>query len=198
MTSKIFFDFLNSSKCEYVVFDIYVSNNETILNVFVSPHSFNETVFYLESKSIKLQPINEHCLYGMKKILLFKGRDFVCHIFSRPAIKSLDCSWVPLNKIVQEQFLLNRVKNHDYYFLSPADEFFYLICKNVFNNRFKGFDKLDVERIKYLKKMNCTKSKDVYQMFESVFFKFTPELIDFVNNNQFDSIFASYVSFKDY
>lgn len=196
--NKILFNLLNANKCQYVVFDIDSREKQQVYYLFILHSDFDKTLSLMNANNIRISVLNDYCLYGLKKIRIIEIDNNIYYLFERPSTRSLDNSWVPFNKIVESNFLNNRLVRAEIPILSHTDEFFYLICKNVFNNRDKGFDKKDLRRIEELKSEVDLRENPLVEMFGSVFYKFLPVLIELIESGRFDIIYINYLSFVGY
>lgn len=116
------------------------------------------------------------------------------------AFRSLDKGqWIPLDQIIQESAWKNKKferlnDNFGYWTLSYEDEFICLIARSIFDK--KEFQSGYISKIDEL--LNVIDKEDVLQKLNRVFFKFTPYLVEYVEDKDYDNIIKNYLEFKEY
>jgi len=116
------------------------------------------------------------------------------------AVRSLDAGqWIPLDQSIQESAWKNRrfeQLNEDfgYWTLSYEDEFVSLVARSIFDK--KEFQSGYVKRIDELS--SIIEKLNVIEKLNMVFFKFTPFLMDYIDNKDYENIIKNYLEFKDY
>ncbi len=116
------------------------------------------------------------------------------------AVRSLDAGqWIPLDQSIQKSAWKNRrfeQLNEDfgYWTLSYEDEFVSLVARSIFDkNEFQsGYVKRIDELSSIIEKLN------VIEKLNTVFFKFTPFLMDYIVNKDYENIIKNYLEFKEY
>jgi len=150
------------------------------------PHPFRNDVFLYEVDRFEFK-------YNNNNNILF---DLNFQI----VVRSLDAGqWIPLDQKIQESAWNNRRfekidEEFRYWTLSYNDEFVTLIARSVFDK--KVFLKGYINRIEELK--NKIEVNDVKEKLELVFFKYTPYLLEQIENKDYDNIIKNYLQFKEY
>ena len=139
-------------------------------------------------------------LYNMPEFefwRMFKGKELIVDVTYRLCCKSLMPNlWIPLDDYIQEYLWENRKFDmvNNWWVLDDNTQFVYLVVrsildKNSFSERYK---KEIIERKNNIDKLI------VANMFEVIFFKFTPLLMEMIDNDNYGDIYRKYVSFADY
>ncbi len=205
------FNLLNESKLNYIL--LRNIDNELPISLTVGKdidilvHKKDEKEFIDFFNTHKYQKIkhpheNNIFLYGVNKFQFIhnKFNNILFDLNFQIAVRSLDSGqWIPLDQIIQESAWENRrfEKVDDkfgYWTLSYNDEFITLLARSI-------FDKREFQQ-GYINRINELYSKididDVVEKLNMVFFKFTPYLLEMIENKDFDNIINKYLTFKEY
>lgn len=116
------------------------------------------------------------------------------------AVRSLDKGqWIPLNQIIQESAWKHKrfeqlSNDFGYWTLSYEDEFICLVARSIFDK--KEFQSGYINRIDEILKV--IDKEDVLQKLNMVLFKFTPYLMKFIEEKDYDNIIKNHLEFKEY
>lgn len=146
--------------------------------------------------------INNTYLYGVDKFeFIYNSKTEVLFDLNfQIAVRSLDAGqWIPLDQEIQNSAWENRTfykdeNNFSYWKLSYEDEFICILARAIFDK--ESMDKGYRKRISQL--FNIIEKDKVVNKLEKIFFKFTPYLIKYIENNQYDEIKKNYINFKEY
>lgn len=141
-------------------------------------------------------------LYGVDKFEFKynKSNNILFDLNFQIAVRSLDAGqWIPLDQTIQESAWKNkRFKqlgdDFGYWTLSYEDEIVCLVARAIFDK--KEFQKGYIKRINELIKIIDIDS--AIAKFNTVFFKFTPNLITYIKNQKYDEIIKNHLQFKEY
>ena len=104
--------------------------------------------------------------------------------------------WVSVHESIQESMWRNKIRINRFwkYQPSPTDLVVHLICHSIFDKKeFKN------KHIKEIEKNLPTIDKERYViLMELIFFKFTPHIISYIEEKNYDAIIKNYLQFKDY
>lgn len=115
-------------------------------------------------------------------------------------VRSLDAGqWIPIDKIIQKSAWQSKryekkKEDFEYWTLGFEDEYCVLIARSIFDK--KEFQDVYINRIEEL--YNKINPNDVFERLSKIFFKFTPYLIEYLSNKEYNSIINNYISFKEY
>ncbi len=140
-------------------------------------------------------------LYGVNKFEFFiNSHNILFDLNFQIAVRSLDAGqWIPLDQSIQESAWTNRrfeqlSEGFGYWTLCYEDEFISLVARSIFDK--KEFQSGYIKRIKEL--VGLIDKEDVVEKLNMVFFKFTPYLMDYINQNDYENIIKNYLEFKEY
>lgn len=204
-----FFDKVNASKIDYIL--VRNINNELPYALKIGKDidllvKYNDrkkiTQFLTENhyKKINHPHKNGIFLYGVKPFEMFINSDNVLiDLNYQLTCRSLNAGeWLPLDQKIQVSAWKNRffIKNNGLHCfrLGVDDEFVTLVARAIFD---KGiFQTTYINEInEYLEKIN---KQNVIAKLELIFFKYTPLLLEQIQNNEYGSIIENYLSFKEY
>lgn len=174
--------------------DILVSKSDEKKFIYFFHNNNYQTIDHPFKYDIFLYGVNRfEFKYNYNNNILF---DLNCQI----AVRSLDAGqWIPLDQTIQESAWKNKrfeQLNDDfgYWTLSYEDEFICLIARSIFDK--KEFQNGYIQRINEL--INLINKDDVVAKLNMVFFKFTPYLMKYIENQNYDEIIKNYLQFKEY
>ncbi|AGF78801.1 hypothetical protein UWK_02261 [Desulfocapsa sulfexigens DSM 10523] len=104
--------------------------------------------------------------------------------------------WVSVHQEIQKSIWKNKKRVQDIWFFQPdnTDLAIHLICHSIFDKR-----EFRRKHIKELETITPYIDFDKYRhLLTLIFFKFTPYLIKLIENKDYESVFASYMMFKEY
>ena len=141
-------------------------------------------------------------LYGVDKFeFKYNNKNNILFDLSfQIAVRSLDAGqWIPLDQTIQESAWKNKRfeqlgDDFGYWTLSYEDEIVCLVSRAIFDK--KEFQKGYIKRINKLIKLIDIDS--TIAKFNTVFFKFTPNLITYIKNQKYDEIIKNHLQFKEY
>ena len=173
------------------------------IDVLVSDGSGEAAEVVLSSMNFKLvrHPHRfDKRLYNLPKFRFYKNPHGVYLDVSRKlCCRSLDAGqWIPLDESIQTRaWEARRTVQYGALtcdMLSPEVEFVSLLCRCVFDKR--TFPPAYVSRIFELYKV--VNKEELLGLLQLVFFKFSPRLIEFIDQKKTESIICSYFQFREY
>ena len=209
---KSIFRFLNQSKLNYIItwninselpsslkvgkdIDILISKNDEkkYINFF---HSHN---YQMTNHPFKYDIF----LYGVDRFeykYLNKDNSIDFDVVFQLAVRSLDAGqFIPLDQTIQESAWKNKrfeklSDDFGYWTLSYEDELVCLTARAIFDKReFKsGYIKRINELLKLIDKT------EVLEKLNMIFFKYTPYLFKYIEDQNYNEIIKNYLMFKEY
>jgi hypothetical protein len=136
--------------------------------------------------------------YGATECSMLENRNqVITDIFCELCVKSLMGNiWIPLDRHINEHIWDKRQfdEENGWWIMDEETRFVYMISRRIFD---KGcFNEVYIQDIKKCKDM--LNRATVISMLEKIFFKFTPELIRLVTNDDYEQIISHYIRFCDY
>jgi len=165
--------------------------------------SFKEFFKKIGYNPIKHPLANNVFLYGVDRFeYMYANKNN--HILIDPCFqlvcRSLNAGeWIPLDQIIQESAWHNRRfveqnNNLSYWSLSYDDEFITLIARSIFDKR--TFAQGYIKRIEEI--YSLISLDNVNKKMNLIFFKFTPLLLQLIENREYSDLVDRYIKFKDY
>ena len=205
------FTLLNKQKLNYILMrninDELPSTLEIGKDIDILVYKKDEKQFVNFFKANNYETINHPFKYG---IFLYgvdrfefkynNNNNILFDLNFQIAVRSLDAGqWIPLDQSIQESAWKNRrfeQLNEDfgYWTLSYEDEFVSLVARSIFDK--KEFQSGYVKRIDELS--SIIEKLNVFEKLNMVFFKFTPFLMDYIDNKDYENIMKNYLEFKEY
>jgi|SaaInlStandDraft_6_1057023.scaffolds.fasta_scaffold75642_2 hypothetical protein len=140
-------------------------------------------------------------LYGVNKFEFFvNSANVLFDLNFQIAVRSLDAGqWIPLDQSIQESAWKHKRfeqlgEDLGYWTLSYEDEFVSLVARSI-------FDKKEFQsgyRIRINELVGLIDKEDVVEKLNMVFFKFTPYLLSYIEQNDYENIIKNYLEFKEY
>lgn len=208
---KLLFKKLNNSRVNYILIknigkelpnNLEVSKDIDILVWEEDKEKFhsvmNEIAVKINHPYSKLNGWSN--LYGMPDFEFWrmnKGSDLIIDVSYRLCCKSLMPNyWIPLDNYIQEYLWNNKIfdRENDWYILDDNTEIVYLIVRSIFDK--KVFIDSYKKEIMYLK--NVVDICIVEKMLNLIFGKFTKCLLEKIFNDDYDTIYRTYIVFRDY
>ncbi len=204
------FTLLNKNKLEYIL--LRNINNELPNGLEVGKDidilvKYEDRIklldFFKENKFTEITHphTNNIFLYGVNKFKFLKNQEnLLFDLNFQLTVRSLDAGqWIPLDQIIQESAWNNRRleqlgNDFGYWTLSYEDEFVVLVARSIFDK--KEFQSGYINRINELKKL--TDENDVIKKLNMIFFKFTPYLMEYIEDKNYQTIIKNYLEFKEY
>ena len=204
-----FFNLLNSYQINYVL--LRNIDNELPFNfkgnkdIDILVHSDSKGDLYnmMREKGWKklLHPLSNRddykFLYAMDEFDFFSNTKLNIDVCYQLACRSTNKGeWMPLDKKINSSVWENKQKDNKFhwYTMNTEDQLIHLLCRCIFDKK--------MFPVGYLNKINelyfIAKKKILYCKLELIFFKFTPYLIDHINNNDFADIIVKYLQFTKY
>jgi hypothetical protein len=205
------FQLLNKSKLNYILMrninDEIPSKLKTgkDIDILISKKNYGKFInFFKDNQYKKISHPHKYdtFLYGVDKFE-FKynaNNKIIFDLNFQIAVRSLDAGqWIPLDQVIQKSAWKNKrfeQKNEDfgYWTLSHEDEMVCLIARSI----------LDKEEFKdgYINRINelydLIDKENIMKKLNLIFFKFTPDLIGYIENKQYSKIIQNYIQFKEY
>ena len=190
---------MNKSDIAYRIFEI----RPQIVTFIVSNSDYNKLCKVLADQSdIKelIHPYSEKLgytyLYQMKPFKLFEYNGvFIEFYFQVPCMSLTEKTWIPLHKSIQERvWSVKEYNSEGNPVIDSLCYSIYRLCWAVFKNEY--FTDYDVDIIKNSKeRLNSEISE---KLLEEVFFKFTKQMLHYINNDQYADIIPEYYKFTGY
>ena len=203
------FQILNLEKIDYVL--IRNTNNEIPFNlnhtkdidILVNFSSRDMLLKILKEYGFKKKLHPERFfikLYGVNDFEKFKSKGGVLlDINYQFCVQSLqENMFVPLDKVIQDNIWHHKSNitfdTVSVPFMGPNEYFITYFSRLLFKNKkFDNWSKSELSNV-----FNNCNHKLMMQYFRLVFFNFSNTLFSLIKNNQFDEIYAKYISFKEY
>lgn len=204
-----FFKLLNESSIQYVLLrninDELPHKFDGSKDIDILIHQDNKNEFYKFMKDNswkkKLHPLeaagNFNFLYAMDKFDFFTKTGINLDICYQLACRSTNADeWMPLDQLIYDSIWSNRKKNSEYpwYEMCREDEIVHLLARCIFDK--KKFLEGYINRISEL--FNLADKNEIIKRLDKVVFKFTPILMELLNNCQYDKIIREYLEYTDY
>ena len=138
-----------------------------------------------------------HFTYGLEKCQFWEKKNFYIDICSRLCVKSLTPrTWVPLDEKINSRIWEKSSWNKDLgcACLDEKTLFVYLFARAVFDKR--EFSAKYIEEIE--KRKELLGEPEVRDLLSCVFYKFTEELVQLVENGMYEKIVSKFLTFRDY
>lgn len=124
-------------------------------------------------------------------------QNFYVDVSEKLACKSLSPKmWIPLDNVINESIWHNRVfdEKNQWWIMDEENIAVYLLIRSVFDKHvFKKEYIVEIEKRKEL-----FQKEPVIEKLKTVFFSYTPRLLDLVQEKRYDEIFSDYVGFDEY
>lgn len=143
---------------------------------------------------------NDIRLYGVDAFKMYKNPvGLLIDINFQAVVRSLDQGqWIPLDQSIQRDIWLNRqcasIGTERVPVPAIEDLFVLTISRCVFDKK----DFTIWHRNLLLHALRQCDLRSLMEKLDLIFFKFAPQLIDLVKNDEFDEIIPAYLSFSDY
>ncbi len=134
-------------------------------------------------------------LYQMNPFLLYSISDLYVEIYCQlPCASLTPKKWIPLDLSIQKRIWEKDDILNSYKMCDIKCQLIYHLCWAVFKNQ--GFSVYEKSIIN--ENIEVFDDKDMFDMLNSVFFKYTEILIERLKNQQYDSAILEYYSYMEY
>lgn len=205
---KAFIKLLNVNRIQYVL----IKNDDNVLpnslkkgediDFLVHPSDYDRLIDIAVVNGYE-KIVGESCkryfLYQLREDILLKKDDCFFHFFEalscNPLTNMGNCK-MPMETIVQEYLWSNRVWDSDnnWWIMDDIMILLYLIVRSVFDKmRFRDKYVREIEkRIIYID------GKEFYTLARTVFWGFTPRMIEMIKKKEYERILGGYLSYMNY
>ena len=203
-----FFRMLNERNLNYVLIKNddnalpYNLESDNDIDLLIHPSDYENLVYLCVSNGYEKR-VGESCkryfLEQLRDDLLFKKEDCYFHFYEAlpcsPLTNMGECK-MALERSVQEYIWENKVWDevNQWWIMDDVSTLLYLIVRSVFDK--KDFKKKYIREIK--KRRDLLELESFKQLARTVFFGFTPVLIELVKAEEYDSVLAKYLSYTNY
>lgn len=203
-----FFKMLNESNLNYVLIkndDNVLPNyleSENDIDFLIHPSDYEKLVEICISNGYEKR-VGESCkryfLEQLREDLLFRREDCNFHFYEAlpcsPLTNMGDCK-MALERSVQEYIWENKIwdEANQWWIMDDVAILLYLIVRSVFDK--KEFKRKYIREIK--KRRKLLERKEFKSLAQTVFFGFTPVLIELVKSEEYDKILGKYLSYSKY
>lgn len=140
-------------------------------------------------------------LYGMDSCHQFEHLKSGVQIdaYAQLATKSIGMNaWLPLDKTIQVSIWKDKVweDKKQWWQMDDKNLLVYLVTRSVFEK--EAFTPVYVKELEKLKFLLEESKEEIEEKFSTIFFKFTPTLMNLLKERKYDEIRMKYLAFSDY
>lgn len=188
---------LYSLKIDYRILDV----QEGLLTIIINPKDFTKAKTFFRQQNAKMLPHplglknGYRFLYQMEPFLLYENGDKLVEIFCQlPCASLTPKTWIPLDRSIQHILWEKEDVNDSVSLCNDSCKYIFHLCWAIFHNLgFSPFERAFLES-----KKDLLDSKQLCEMFPFVFFNFSPLLVDYLKDSNYDRIIPAYYSFTNY
>lgn len=203
-----FFELLNSHDLNYVLIKNddnvipFQLQSENDIDFLIHPDDYYRLIDIVVQHGYE-KKIGESCkryfLEQLKEDLLFRKEDCYFHFYEALSCSPLtnmgNCK-MALEQSVQSYIWNNKVWDdiNNWWIMDDISILLYLIVRSIFDK--KSFREKYIREIE--KRVILINSDEFYKLARTVFFCFTPQLIELIKNKEYSCILKKYLSFSEY
>lgn len=203
-----FFELLNKNNVNYVLIKNdgdklpYHLESGKDIDFLIHPDEYHRLIDIVTENGYE-KKVGESCkryfLYQLKEDIFLKKEDCYFHFFEalscNPLTNMGKCK-MPLETSVQNYIWKHKKWDeiHDWWIMDDISILLYLIVRSVFDKM--QFREIYISEIE--KRLHFIDSEDFYDLAKTVFYSFTPRMIELIKLGKYERILNEYLSYRDY
>ena len=178
-----------------------IETGNKLCTYLIDPNQYDETHLILTNNQYeKLEHpygnlFGYQFLYQMKEFELYEKKDVFLEIyFQLPCMSLTPKTWIPLDRSIQKYAWEKSVTESNIFILDDLTYYIYRLCWAIFKDGF--FSNRTIFELE--KRVYVLQEKNLKDLMETVFFRYTNTLITLLKNKEYDEIIPGYYRFSAY